>query len=183
MSTIARSISRQTGLVRRGILSSFPAPSGSGKRRCANRSHGQCAGIGGIPFPTRPVSRGRGSRWQDYRDFLDEASFRQMIDRNEFVEWAHVYGNLYGTPRKELTEKKWSRGIDVLLSKSMCKVPVGEKKFEDGVYIFIPPPPRSIRYAPGSKTGRRLAEEIQRRLQKAKEEVWSYREYYYIVRK
>jgi guanylate kinase len=36
-----------------------------------------------------------------------------MIDRNEFIEWAHVYGNLYGTPRKELTEKM-EQGIDVL---------------------------------------------------------------------
>ena len=35
-----------------------------------------------------------------------------MIDKNEFVEWAHVYGNLYGTPRKELTEQI-EQGIDV----------------------------------------------------------------------
>ena len=56
------------------------------------------------------------------------------------------------------------------------------KKFEDGVYIFILPPSFDT-CAPGCRTGPEIAGgEIQRRLQKAKEEVWSYREYYYIVR-
>jgi len=46
--------------------------------------------------------------------FIGEQAFREMIARNEFVEWAHVYGHLYGTPRKSLTEKI-DQGIDVLL--------------------------------------------------------------------
>ncbi|HNA28219.1 MAG TPA: guanylate kinase, partial [Nitrospira sp.] len=57
-----------------------------------------------------------------------------------------------------------------------------KKKFEDGVYIFILPPSfDTLRTRLQNRAGD-SPEEIQRRLQKAKEEVWSYREYYYIVR-
>jgi guanylate kinase len=104
-----------------------------------------------------------------------------MIDRNEFIEWAHVYGHLYGTPRKSLSDKM-EQGIDVLLEIDVQGARTVKKKFEDAVYIFILPPSfDALRTRLQMRAGD-SAEEIQRRLQKAKEEVWSYREYYYIVR-
>mgnify|MGYP000906991286 FL=1 len=113
--------------------------------------------------------------------FTDETTFRQMIDRNEFVEWAHVYGNLYGTPRKALTDKM-EQGIDVLLEIDVQGARTVKKKFEDAVYIFILPPSFDVLRTRLQTRAGDAPEEIQRRLQKAKEEVWSYREYYYIVR-
>ena len=57
-----------------------------------------------------------------------------------------------------------------------------KKRFDDAVYIFILPPSfDTLRTRLQNRAGD-SPEEIQRRLQKAKEEVWSYREYYYIVR-
>ncbi len=104
-----------------------------------------------------------------------------MIDRNEFVEWAHVYGNLYGTPRKVLSDKL-EQGIDVLLEIDVQGARSVKKKFEDAVYIFILPPSfDTLRTRLQNRAGD-SPDEIQRRLHKAKEEVWSYREYYYIVR-
>ena len=104
-----------------------------------------------------------------------------MIARNEFVEWAHVYGHLYGTPWKSLTEKI-DQGIDVLLEIDVQGAMQVKKRFEDSVSIFILPPSMTVLRARLQTRASDTAEEIQRRLNKVKEEVWSYREYAFIVR-
>ena len=156
------------------------APSGSGKTTLCKQITANVPGLWhSISYTTRKPRPGEVDG-QDYH-FLDEPAFRQMIDRNEFVEWAQVYGNLYGAPRKMLTEKM-EQGIDVLLEIDVQGARSVKKKFEDGVYIFILPPSfDTLRTRLQNRAGD-SPDEIQRRLQKAKEEVWSYREYYYIVR-
>jgi guanylate kinase len=104
-----------------------------------------------------------------------------MVERNEFVEWARVYGNLYGTPWKWLTEKI-DQGIDVLLEIDVQGAMQLKKRFEDSVSIFILPPSIAVLRSRLQTRASDSPEEIQRRLQKVKEEVWSYREYAYIVR-
>jgi len=104
-----------------------------------------------------------------------------MIDRNEFVEWAHVYGHLYGTPRKYLTEKI-EQGMDVLLEIDVQGAMQVKKRFEDSVAIFILPPSMAALKSRLQTRASDTAEEIQGRLNKVKEEVWSYREYAYVVR-
>jgi guanylate kinase len=104
-----------------------------------------------------------------------------MIDRNEFVEWAHVYGHLYGTPRKSLTEKI-EQGMDVLLEIDVQGAMQVKKRFEDSVSIFILPPSMAALKSRLQTRASDTAEEIQGRLNKVKEEVWSYREYAYVVR-
>ena len=67
--------------------------------------------------------------------------------------------------------------------KSMSRVRFRlKKKFGDAVYIFILPPSMDILRARLQGRGSDSQEEIVRRLQKVKEEVWCFREYYYIVR-
>ncbi len=104
-----------------------------------------------------------------------------MVARNEFVEWAHVYGHLYGTPRKSLTEHI-DQGIDVLLEIDVQGAMQVRKRFEDSVSIFILPPSMTVLRSRLQTRASDTPEEIQRRLHKVKEEVWSYREYAYIVR-
>jgi guanylate kinase len=113
--------------------------------------------------------------------FIGESEFQQMIDRNEFVEWARVYGNLYGTPRKTLTDQL-EQGIDVLLEIDVQGAIQVKKKFEDAVSIFILPPSMHVLRSRLQNRASDTPEEILRRLQKVKEEVWSYREYAYVVR-
>ncbi len=166
--------------VRRGILFIISAPSGSGKTTLSKQITANVTGLWhSISYTTRKPRPGE-VEGQDYY-FLDEDAFRQMIDRNEFVEWAQVYGNLYGTPRKMLSEKM-EQGIDVLLEIDVQGARSVKKKFEDAVYIFILPPSFDTLRARLQNRAGDSPDEIQRRLQKAKEEVWSYREYYYIVR-
>ncbi len=180
MSTEPAPSNEKPAQVRRGILFIISAPSGSGKTTLCKQITANVPGLWhSVSYTTRKPRPGE-VNGKDYH-FLEEAASRQMIDRNEFVEWAHVYGNLYGTPRKELTEKM-EQGIDVLLEIDVQGARSVKKKFEDGVYIFILPPSfDTLRTRLQNRAGD-SPEEIQRRLQKAKEEVWSYREYYYIVR-
>ena len=113
--------------------------------------------------------------------FIDDRTFQEMIVRQEFVEWARVYGHWYGTPRKAITDKL-DRGVDVLLEIDTQGAAQIKKKFQDGIYIYILPPSlKALRTRLQMRAGD-SAEEIARRLKKAREEVWSYREYYYIVR-
>jgi guanylate kinase len=166
--------------VRRGILFIISAPSGTGKTTLCKQIAASVPGLWhSVSYTTRKPRPGEVDGREYF--FTDETTFRQMIDRNEFIEWAHVYGHLYGTPRKSLSDKM-EQGIDVLLEIDVQGARTVKKKFEDAVYIFILPPSfDALRTRLQMRAGD-SPEEIQRRLQKAKEEVWSYREYYYIVR-
>lgn len=113
--------------------------------------------------------------------FVGDAVFQGMVQRNEFAEWAPVYGHFYGTPRSALTVLM-EKGIDVLLEIDVQGAMQIKKKFADAIYIYILPPSIEALRARLLQRGSDSPEEIQRRLQKAREEVWSYREYYYIVR-
>lgn len=84
-------------------------------------------------------------------------------------------------PWKSLTEKI-DQGIDVLLEIDVQGATQLKKRFEDSVSIFILPPSIAVLRSRLQTRASDSPEEIQRRLQKVKEEVWSYREYAYIVR-
>ena len=165
---------------RRGILFIISAPSGTGKTTLCKQLATNLPGLWhSISYTTRKPRPGEEHGREYY--FIGEQAFREMIARNEFVEWAHVYGHLYGTPRKSLTEKI-DQGVDVLLEIDVQGAMQVKKRFEDSVSIFILPPSMIVLRARLQTRASDTAEEIQRRLNKVKEEVWSYREYAYIVR-
>ncbi|MGQ0812133.1 MAG: guanylate kinase [Nitrospiraceae bacterium] len=165
---------------RRGLLFVISAPSGAGKTTLCQQIVALVPGVWhSISYTTRKPRPGE----VDGRDyfFVEDQVFQSMIERHEFVEWARVYGHLYGTPRKALNDRM-EAGIDVLLEIDLQGAIQVKKKFQDAVYIYILPPSlESLRARLTHRAGD-SPEEIHRRLQKAREEVWSYREYYYIVR-
>jgi guanylate kinase len=165
---------------RRGILFIISAPSGTGKTTLCKQLTSTVPGLWhSISYTTRQPRPGE-EHGREYF-FIGESEFQQMIDRNEFVEWARVYGNLYGTPRKTLTDQI-EQGIDVLLEIDVQGAIQVKKKFEDAVSIFILPPSMQVLRSRLQNRASDTPEEIRRRLQKVKEEVWSYREYAYVVR-
>lgn len=165
---------------RRGILFIISAPSGTGKTTLCKQLTANIPGLWhSISYTTRSPRAGE-EHGREYF-FTDEPTFQSMIDRHEFVEWARVYGHLYGTPRKTLADKI-DQGIDVLLEIDVQGALQVKKKFDDAVSIFILPPSMTVLRQRLQSRASDSTEEIQRRLQKVKEEVWSYREYAYIVR-
>lgn len=174
------SLESYQGSDRRGILFIISAPSGAGKTTLCKQVTTSVSGVWhSISYTTRKPRPGE----EDGREyfFVDEKSFHDMVARNEFMEYAHVYGNWYGTPRKMLLDKM-EQGFDVLLEIDVQGALQIKKKFVDAVYIFILPPSMEVLRARLQSRGSDSPEEIVRRLQKVKEEVWSFREYYYIVR-
>jgi guanylate kinase len=179
-STATASKHPRSSMDRRGILFIISAPSGTGKTTLCRQLAANLPGLWhSISYTTRKPRPGE-EHGRDYY-FVEEQTFQEMITRNDFVEWAHVYGHLYGTPWKSLTEKI-DQGIDVLLEIDVQGTLQVKKRFEDSVSIFILPPSMAVLRARLQSRASDAPEEIQRRLLKVKEEVWNYREYAYIVR-
>ena len=186
--TIAKSVTRLSpdraegsqSHERRGILFIISAPSGAGKTTLCKQLSASIPELWqSVSYTTRKPRTGEEGGREYY--FVDEHVFQDMVARNEFLEYAHVYGNWYGTPRKALMDKM-DQGINVLLEIDVQGALQIKKKFEDGVYIFILPPSLDTLRARLQGRASDSQEEIVRRLQRVKEEVWSFREYYYIVR-
>ena len=132
-----------------------------------------------VSYTTRPVRPGE----EDGRDyfFVSIAEFSELILKDEFLEYAEVHGNFYGTSKTRVNEEI-GNGRDVILEIDVQGALQVKKKFEDAVSIFILPPSMAVLRQRLLSRASDAPDEIQRRLQKVKEEVWSYREYAYIVR-
>jgi len=75
---------------------------------------------------------------EDYY-FLSKRKFQQMIDKDQFLEWANVYGNYYGVPKKEITQAL-SKGMDVIVKVDVQGATSIKKILPDAVFIFLMPP-------------------------------------------
>jgi guanylate kinase len=164
---------------RRGVLFVISAPSGAGKTTLCKELVAAIPGVHpSISYTTRKPRPGEVPD-RDYH-FVDEQTFQEMAQRNDFAESARVYGHFYGTPRQALMDLM-EKGLDVLLEIDTQGAMQIKKKFSDGVYIYILPPSIDALRTRLVQRGD-APEEIQRRMQKARQEILSYREYDYIVR-
>lgn len=97
---------------RRGILFIVSSPSGAGKSTISRKLLAADSGLEmSVSATTRPPRPGEVDG-KDYH-FVGIEEFRAMVAENDFLEWAHVFGNRYGTPRGPV-EKALSEGRDVL---------------------------------------------------------------------
>jgi guanylate kinase len=165
---------------RRGLLFVVSAPSGAGKTTLCKELVASTQGLRhSVSCTTRKPRPGEVHGREYY--FIDDVAFDGMVERNEFAEWAQVYGQRYGTPRQALIDIM-DKGDDVLLEIDAQGAMQIKKRFDDGVYIYIMPPSLDVLRTRLVQRGSDLPEEIQRRLQKARQEILGYREYDYIVR-
>lgn len=123
-----------------GLLLILSAPSGAGKTTLAHALlKEEQPSLFSVSYTTRPP-RGKEQDGVDYH-FVKEAAFREMIARDEFLEWAEVHGNLYGSHRETVAEARAGKlvafDIDVQ-GGNMIK-----EKHPDAVSVFILPPSRS----------------------------------------
>ncbi len=165
---------------RTGILFVVSGPSGVGKSTLCKTMIAQ------VPQTTLSVScttRTPRPGEQDGVDycFMDEPQFRESIQRGEFVEWAEVYGKLYGTPQRQL-EEAMNRGTDVLLDIDAQGARQIMKRFSDAVYVFVAPPSLEVLRTRLYRRASDSSDEIQRRLRSASEEIANFRSYHYLIR-
>lgn len=121
-----------------GSLFVVAAPSGAGKSTLVNALLAQEPGIQlSISTTTRPPRPGE----QDGREyhFTSAEDFVERAERGEFLEWAEVHGNYYGTSRVSV-EDKMKTGTDILLEIDWQGARQVKKQFPDAAGIFILPP-------------------------------------------
>ena len=166
-----------------GILFLISAPSGSGKSTLVNQLRSLVTNLEfSVSWTTRPP-RGSEQEAREYH-FITRDEFQTMIDAGDFLEYADVFGNYYGTARKSLTDA-FSKGKDLLLDIDVQGATQVRERMPDAVTIFLMPPSPEVlatRLRNRSRAEGTLDEEvINRRLAKAKEEIENYREYGYIL--
>ncbi len=164
---------------RRGNLFVISAPSGSGKTTLVRRLLDTLDDVQfSISFTTRSF-RGSERDGIDYH-FIAAESFRSKIEDGEFLEWAEVHGNLYGTSRIE-TEKVRAGGEDIVMDVDVQGASQVRKAQPDAVTLFIMPP--SFGVLEERLRGRRQDsdEVIEGRLNEARHEIHHYKDYDYVL--
>ena len=152
-----------------GNLFVVAAPSGAGKSSLVSSllevdSHLVVA----ISHTTRSP-RGQEQDGREYH-FIDQAAFRSMIERGEFVEWAEVHGNLYGTSRGAI-EARITGGQDVVLEIDWQGALQIKKQFPNAVLVFILPPSWEELLQRLHRRGEDRPEVIAQRMENARVEV------------
>ena len=75
--------------------------------------------------------------------FLSPEEFKRRVDANEFVEWAHVHGNCYGTPVSEV-RRNLQAGSSLILEIDVQGALQVKEKFPEAILIFIKPPSLAV---------------------------------------
>jgi len=155
------------------------APSGSGKSTLVERLFATEPGLMfSVSYTTR-APRGCEVDGESYR-FITRAEFEQRIARDEFLEWAEVFGNYYGTHRSILDEAR-AAGRDLVLDIDVQGARQLTKKIPEAVTIFILPPSRQILKERLRARGQDREEVMERRLRDAAEEIRNYQKYDYVL--
>lgn len=152
-----------------GNLYIIAAPSGAGKTTLVHSLLQTVKNIElSISYTTRPPRPGD-VNGVDYF-FVDESEFQNMIQANQFLEYAEVYGFHYGTAREQVLGQL-RKGKDVLLEIDWQGAAQIRKNFHNAVSIFILPP--SLVTLKERLYNRKQDQEtvIQERLSKAQEEI------------
>ncbi|NLJ72382.1 MAG: guanylate kinase [Syntrophomonadaceae bacterium] len=162
-----------------GILFVISGPSGVGKgtlREALLKSTPNL--IDSISVTTRPARIGE----RDGREyfFMDRDKFENLIKQEEFLEWAQVYSNLYGTP-KQFVQENLDKGLDVLLEIDIQGAMQVKAKKPDGVFIFIAPPNVEELANRLINRGKDSQDSIVERLKACYDEMEFMREYDYLV--
>ncbi len=155
------------------------APSGSGKSTLVSRLlHIDQRLRFSVSYTTRKP-RGAEKPGESYV-YISRAEFEDRIERGEFLEYADVFGNYYGTHRKVL-ERAEAEGKDLVLDIDVKGARQLIRKIPEAVSIFILAPSRDILEQRLRARSEDAEEVIERRLREAEAEIRNYHEYDYVL--
>lgn len=123
---------------RKGLLIVVSGPSGAGKGTiCKKLLENNTRIMVSVSATTRAPRAGE----EDGKNyfFINKEHFKEMLAQDEFLEYAKVYDNYYGTPKKYVLDNL-NCGNDVLLEIDIAGALKIKESFRDGVFIFILPP-------------------------------------------
>ena len=162
-----------------GNLYVVAAPSGAGKSSLVNALLELDAHlVVSLSHTTRPP-RGQEQDGREYH-FIAPEAFRAMVERGDFVEWAEVHGNLYGTSRAEI-ESRVASGQDVVLEIDWQGALQIKRLFPNAILIFILPPSWSELEMRLTRRGEDPPDVIAQRLRNARIEVAQARNFDFVI--
>ena len=162
-----------------GSLCVVAAPSGAGKSSLVKALLEVDARLGVSVSHTTRAPRGQEQDGREYH-FVSAAEFRAMVDAGEFVEWAEVHGNLYGTSRAAVSHRM-SQGQDVVLEIDWQGALQIKKLFPDAVLVFILPPSWEELAQRLQRRGEDQPDVIAQRLLNARHEVAQARHFDFVI--
>jgi guanylate kinase len=169
-----------TGVTRRGLMLVLSSPSGAGKTTLTRKLLDEDKGVAlSVSVTTRKIRPGE----KDGRDyyFVDRKRFDAMVEKNELLEWAEVFDNYYGTPKKSVMDAL-AAGRDVLFDVDWQGTQqLRDKAPKDLVSIFVLPPSIPELERRLHKRAQDDYETIHRRMAKAADEMSHWQEYDYVV--
>ena len=155
------------------------APSGSGKSTLVSRLVQRDQRLRfSVSYTTRKP-RGREKPGENYI-YISRPEFEARIEAGEFLEYAEVFGNYYGTSRKILEQSR-QEGMDLVLDIDVQGARQLKSKLPEAVSIFVLAPSRDILEQRLRTRSEDAEEVIQRRLRDAAEEIRNYKRYDYVL--
>jgi len=163
----------------RGLLFIVSAPSGAGKTTIVERAVEQTPQLKmSRSYTSRPARQGE-TDGVDY-NFVTRARFEAMIAAGDFLEWADVFGNLYGTCGAD-TERMLAEGQDVVLVIDVQGARKVRSRGLPATTIFVMPPSFAVLEQRLRGRSKDAEDAIQCRLRVAREEVAAFVDYDYVV--
>ncbi len=162
-----------------GLIFIISAPSGTGKTTLVKEVMQRLPGLRfSVSYTTR-LPRPNEKDGEDYV-FVSHSTFQKMIEKNEFLEWAEVLGNRYGTPRPDL-KKLESEGTDLILDIDTQGAKKVMEEMDQPVLIYLLPP--TLKVLRERLINRRVdsLESIKFRLSNARKDMEEACRYHYVI--
>lgn len=164
---------------RRGLLFIVSAPSGTGKTTLVERLVQVLPNLRmSRSYTSRPARAGE-RNGVDY-NFVSREEFERRIANDEFLEWADVFGNYYGTCAADV-KRMLDAGQDVVLVIDVQGARQVKERGVDHTAIFVLPPSFAVLEERLRRRSTDTEEQMQRRLARARAEASSYVDYDYVV--
>lgn len=163
----------------KGLVFIISAPSGTGKTTLIQKV---MEGLGGLRFSisyTTRAPRANERNGVDYH-FVSPGLFQEMVQKDQFLEWAEVLGHYYGTPMVDEKALE-SEGVDLILDIDTQGAKKAKEQLKKAILIFLLPPSLEILRERLIRRGLDSMETIQFRLLHAKRDIEEAHWYHYIV--
>ena len=162
-----------------GMLIVVSSPSGGGKGTLIDRV---LQTVPGVSYSVSYTTRAPRGAEQDGREyfFVSAATFEGLIRQGEFLEWADVYGHLYGTSKAQV-ERERAAGKDIILEIDVQGAASIRQLIDDAVSVFILPPSFELLRDRLAARGTDSPADLERRLRGAPAEVEQYKCFQYVI--